>query len=117
MSVRTTCSGSPNHVPFRKSLIFCALGVEPRSAFRFRRPDSRAVFVQIKSPDLSVAAQKLNANLNFSRRNCHHHAALRAIVFALNDEYAAGLYPLPQDADLRSQRADVQSVNEEIGRM
>jgi hypothetical protein len=38
-------------------------------------------------------------------------------VFAWNDEYAAGLYPLPQDADLRFQRAEVQSVNEEIGRM
>ena len=87
------------------------------SAFRFGEPDSRAVLIQIKAPEMRVSPQELDTDLNFSGRDFArpYNQASSASVLALDNECAARLHPLAQCADLGPGRADVQSVYEEVG--
>jgi hypothetical protein len=72
-----------------------------RSAFRFGEPDSCAVLVQIKAPELRVPLQELDTDLNFSPRDSArpHDQASSASVLTLDNERATWLHPLAQRAD------------------
>lgn len=87
----------------------CGRSGPNESSLGLRYPDSGAVIVQIQTPETRVAAQELNANLDFLRPDFTgpRDPASSAGVTALNKKLAAGLDPLPQGADLRSRRADV----------